>query len=47
MPFIIALIVIICLLGIFTSRRDDFEFKKITSNCNNFNITGSMAYNDS
>ena len=43
---IILIIVIICLFGIFTNKNDDFEFKKITSNCNNFNITGSMAYND-
>ncbi len=30
----------------FKDDSDDFEFKMIGSNCDDFNITGSMAYND-
>lgn len=43
---ILGIIISICLFIIFTSNDNDFEFKTITSNCDNFNITGSMAYND-
>ena len=47
--FIILLIVFIFLivfLIIHFGNDDDFEFKTISANCNNFNISGSIAYND-
>lgn len=47
--FIILLIIFIFLivfLIIHFSNDDDFEFKTISANCNNFNISGSIAYND-
>lgn len=28
------------------NRSNDFEFKTISSDCSNFTITGSVAYND-
>lgn len=31
---------------ILKNRSNDFEFKTISSDCNNFTITGSVAYND-
>ena len=40
--FIISLIFLI----IYFNHDDDFEFKTISANCNNFNISGSIAYND-
>lgn len=44
---IIALIIIIIFLStIFLhGSSHDFEFKQISTNCNNFDITGSLAYN--
>lgn len=47
--FIILLIIFIFLivfLIIHFSNDDGFEFKTISANCNNFNISGSIAYND-
>lgn len=47
--FIILLIIFIFLivfLIIHFSNNDDFEFKTISANCSNFNISGSIAYND-
>ena len=47
--FIILLIIFIFLivfLIIYFNHDDDFEFKTISANCNNFNISGSIAYND-
>ncbi len=40
---IIIIALIIILLSI--SRSNNFEFKTLTSTCNNFNISGSIAYN--
>lgn len=40
--FIISLIFLI----IHFNHDDDFEFKTISANCNNFNISGSIAYNN-
>lgn len=40
--FIIILILIILL---YSGGNHDFEFKQISTSCDNFNITGSMAYN--
>ena len=46
--FLLLLIPIIC-LGVFlylkTLNNQDFEFKTLSSNCSNFNISGSVAYN--
>lgn len=41
---IILLSVIIIMLLIFRPHNDNFEFKTLTSNCANFNLTGSIAY---
>lgn len=42
-PIAILIILIIILLSI--SRDNNFEFKTLTSTCDNFNISGSIAYN--
>lgn len=42
----IVLVVIISILVLLLNRGNhDFEFKQISTSCDNFNITGSMAYN--
>ena len=41
---ILVLFVIIIFITISGNNRD-FEFKQISTSCNNFNLTGSMAYN--
>lgn len=45
---IILLIIVIIFIIIFliTNKNNDFKFETISSNCNNFNISGSIAYND-
>lgn len=46
--FVISIIVIILitiLIVIFSDSNPGFEFKQISTSCDNFNITGSMAYN--
>ncbi len=42
-----AILLVIIIVGIFiiTKNNDDFDFKTITTTCDNFRITGSMAYN--
>lgn len=45
---IVLVIILVVLLGvgyIFYNKTDDFEFKTITTTCNDFKITGSAAYN--
>ena len=42
---ILFLLIIIIAISLINSNNHDFEFKQISTNCNNFNITGSMAYN--
>lgn len=42
---IIILVLIIVVFSILHSGSHDFEFKQISTSCDNFNITGSMAYN--
>lgn len=42
---IIILVLITILIIIFNGGNPDFEFKQISTSCDNFNITGSMAYN--
>ena len=44
---IIAIIFIIALFVINHNDNDSFEFKTLSANCSNFNISGSIAYNDS
>ncbi len=41
----VLMISIITLLIILTKSNNNFEFKQITSNCHDFKVTGSMAYN--
>lgn len=43
---LILLIIIVTVLGVFFLNRDsDFEFKTLSSNCDIFSISGSIAYN--
>lgn len=42
----VLLIGIIMAIIILKKRSNDFEFKTISSDCSNFTITGSVAYND-
>ncbi len=42
----VLLIGVILSFIILKNRSNDFEFKTISSDCNNFTITGSVAYND-
>ncbi len=41
---LIVLLSLIVYFGIKNIHKNDFEFKTISSNCNNFTVTGSMAY---
>lgn len=41
---IVSILIIITIL-LFENHNHNFEFKTLTSNCKDFNITGSMAYN--
>ncbi len=43
----IILIIVISVMIVFSikANKDNFEFKTISTTCNSFNITGSMAYN--
>lgn len=40
------LIVSFIIILFFIIRKDDFEFKPLSTTCNNFNLYGSIAYND-
>ncbi len=42
----IILTIIAVSFGYLKNKGKDFEFKTISSDCNNFTITGSVAYND-
>ena len=42
---IILILLIIIIISIINNNNHDFEFKQISTSCNNFNIAGSMAYN--
>ena len=42
----VLLIGVIMTIIILKNRSNDFEFKTISSDCSNFTITGSVAYND-
>lgn len=42
---ILSILIIIITIILLSSNNHDFEFKQISTSCNNFNITGSLAYN--
>lgn len=46
---LVVILVLICCLIFFLKKddRDDFYFKTLSSTCNNFKVSGSIAYNDS
>ncbi len=44
--FIPIILILIMIIVIIFYSNDDFEFKTISSNCDNFNISGSIAYNN-
>lgn len=41
----VTLFLIVLLFLLFLLKKDNFTFKTLSSNCENFNITGSIAYN--
>lgn len=43
--FALIITLVLSLLLLFTKKEENFEFKTLSSNCNNFKITGSIAYN--
>lgn len=43
---IISILVMIILLINLKNNNNDFNFKTLSSNCDNFNISGNIAYND-
>lgn len=42
---VLVLLIIVVIISIWHGDSHDFEFKQISTSCDNFNITGSMAYN--
>lgn len=44
---ILILLILVFVLQLNHSQDNNFEFKTIEANCDNFNISGSIAYNDS
>lgn len=44
---LLILCIIISVILLIHNKNDDFEFKTISANCNNFVISGSVAYNNS
>lgn len=42
---IIPIIVLLITIGILIFKNDTFEFKKLSTSCKEFNITGSISYN--
>ena len=44
--FLLLSLIFICLLFFISKNNEDFHFKTISSNCDNFTITGSLSYND-
>ena len=45
-PIVLCLLIIACFV-FFPKKEDEFEFKTITTTCDNFELFGSMAYNSS
>ncbi len=44
--FVLLLLLVLLFVLLFPNKEEDFEFKTLSSNCNNFKITGSIAYNE-
>ncbi|MCX4366105.1 MAG: helix-turn-helix transcriptional regulator [Bacilli bacterium] len=44
--FLVCGLIIILLLGVYLKKNNDFNFKTLSPNCSNFNLYGSIAYND-
>lgn len=42
---LVALVLLIIFIVLLSRNNHDFEFKQISTSCDNFNIAGSMAYN--
>lgn len=42
---VVLLVVLISILILYLNKTSNFEFKKISTSCSNFKITGSAAYN--
>ena len=42
---IVSLIVLVGIIILIINIQSDFKFKTLTSKCNNFNISGNIAYN--
>ena len=47
MAVIILIIISVFLVFIFNKKDNDFEFKKLSTTCENFDLYGSIAYSDS
>jgi len=45
--FLVILIVIFLVILFLIKKNNDFQFKTLSTNCENFNISGNIAYNDS
>lgn len=43
---IIAILIVIIIMIVLLLSKNDFQFKTLSSTCNNFNISGSIAYNE-
>lgn len=43
---VLLLLILLIIFLIKDNNKESFEFKTISANCSNFEITGSMAYND-
>ena len=43
---IVILLIIVLIIMLFKQGDGDFKFKTLTSQCDNFNISGNIAYND-
>lgn len=43
---ILLLIILISVLILYSNKDSNFEFKKVSTSCSNFKITGSAAYNN-
>lgn len=41
----IMIVILVVILTILFNNNNDFEFKTLSSNCDNFNISGSISYN--
>lgn len=43
---IVIIVIVVCSFIVFGKSDDDFQFKKLSTTCDNFNLYGSIAYND-